>query len=49
MEAKIRAELRGILESRGLASYMNDTKWRELCAGIDELPFPPSVSTQELV
>jgi hypothetical protein len=48
MEAKIRAELREILESRGLASHMNDTKWRELCAGIDELQFPPAFQRKTL-
>jgi hypothetical protein len=48
MEAKIRARLREILETRGLASHMNDTKWRELCAEIDKLPFPPAFQCKNL-
>lgn len=48
MEAKIRAKLRDILEKRGLASHMNDTKWRELCVGIYELPFPPAFQRKNL-
>ena len=31
-----------LLTENGLASFMNDTKWRELCSAIDELPFPPA-------
>lgn len=27
---------------------MNDTKWRELCAGIEELPFPPAYQVKLL-
>ncbi|MGR8959831.1 DUF6678 family protein [Rhizobium leguminosarum] len=27
---------------------MNDTKWRELCAGIRELPFPPAYQVKVL-
>jgi hypothetical protein len=34
--------IRQTLTERGLTSYMNDTKWRELCRGIYELPFPPA-------
>jgi len=33
---------------RGLASHMNDTKWRELCAGTKELPFPPAYQVKVL-
>ncbi len=34
--------IREILTERGLASYMNDTKWRKLCRSIDKLPFRPA-------
>lgn len=37
-----KARLRKLLMERGLASYMNDTKWRELCWGIGELAFAPA-------
>ncbi|KIQ02193.1 hypothetical protein RU07_12130 [Agrobacterium tumefaciens] len=37
-----------LLQKRGLASHMNDTKWRELCAGIKELPFPPAYQAKWL-
>jgi len=37
-----------LLNERGLASHMNDTKWRELCAGIEELPFPPAYQVKLL-
>jgi len=30
-----------IIIDRGLCSYMNDTKWRELQASIEGLSFPP--------
>ena len=29
------------IEERGLVSYMNTTKWKELQNAIDDLPFPP--------
>jgi hypothetical protein len=35
-------KLKALAAARGLASLMNDTKWRELCLEIQELPFPPS-------
>jgi hypothetical protein len=41
-DTKRKARIRGLLAKRGLASYMNDTKWRELCRGTDKLPFPPA-------
>ncbi len=41
-DAKQKTHIRKILTTRGLASYMNDTKCRELCRGIDMLPFPPA-------
>lgn len=41
-DAKRKMRIREILTLRGLASYMNDTKWRKLCRGIELLPFPPA-------
>ncbi len=41
-DAKQKTRIRQILSARGLASYMNDTKWRELCRGVDQLAFPPA-------
>ncbi|WP_432286695.1 DUF6678 family protein [Aminobacter sp. BA135] len=41
-DAKDKKRIREILTERGLASYMNDTKWRELCRGMYQLPFPPA-------
>lgn len=41
-DAEHKKRIREILTKRGLASFMNDTKWRELCRSIDELPFPPA-------
>jgi hypothetical protein len=40
--------LKEIAAARGLASFMNDTKWRELCLEIQELPFPPSYQIKSL-
>lgn len=34
--------IRRLLEERGLTSFMNDTKWRELCVAVRALPFPPA-------
>jgi hypothetical protein len=39
---------RALLRERDLVSYMNDTKWRELCVGIDALPFPPPYQSKRL-
>jgi hypothetical protein len=44
MDKKIGA----LLTERGLASHMNDTKWRELGAAIAELPFPPAYQVKTL-
>jgi hypothetical protein len=39
---KAEADFRDQLRERGLASHMNDTKWRELIAAVrTELPFEP--------
>jgi hypothetical protein len=42
-------EARKLLRKRGLISYMNDTKWRELCTAIETLPFPPPYQTKYLL
>lgn len=35
-------KVRRAIETRGLTSHLNDTKWRALCVAIaDELPFSP--------
>jgi hypothetical protein len=41
-------KLERIVAARGLASFMNDTKWRELCLEIQQLPFPPCYQTKSL-
>jgi hypothetical protein len=41
-------KLKEIAAGRGLASLMNDTKWRELCLEIQKLPFPPSYQSKSL-
>jgi len=43
------ARIRKIATERGLASYMNDTKWRELCAGFQNWPQPPRYRVQDLL
>jgi hypothetical protein len=48
-EKERRAKLIAIVTARGLTSYMNDTKWRELCAAVhEELPFPPAFEQKYL-
>lgn len=47
-DAKQKARIRQILSARSLASYMNDTKWRELCWGVDKLAFPPAFQINSL-
>jgi hypothetical protein len=42
IDAGRKTRIRKILTERRVASYMNDTKWRELCTRIHELPFPPA-------
>ncbi|MBO4458326.1 MAG: hypothetical protein J5802_11460 [Butyrivibrio sp.] len=36
-----KAKINKIIQDKGLCSYMNATKWRELKAGVSELPFQP--------
>ncbi len=37
-----KTRIRRIVMERGLASCMSDTKWRQLCRGINRLSFPPA-------
>ena len=49
-EPKFRAEVRAAVERRGLASFMNDTRWRALCEAVyAELPFPPAFQLQSVL
>ena len=49
-EPRLRREVRAELERRGLASFMNETRWRELCEAVyAELPFPPAFQLQPVV
>lgn len=41
-DAARRRRIRRRLVERGLTSFMNDTKWRELCVAVRALPFPPA-------
>lgn len=34
--------VKSIIQQRGLASFMNDTKWLKLQEAIESLPFPPA-------
>ncbi len=38
---RYKAKIKRIIESKGLYSTMNNTKWRELKEGVSELPFMP--------
>lgn len=40
-EEKNRKQIMSIIETKGLCSIMNNTKWKELKKGIAELPFCP--------
>ena len=49
-EPRLRREVRAELERRGLASFMNETRWRELSEAVyAELPFPPAFQLQSVV
>src|SRR5688572_6119486 len=41
--------VRSIATRRGLASYMNDTKWREVCEGFRHWPQPPRFRVHDLL
>jgi hypothetical protein len=43
-----RNRIRRILGEQGLASFMNDTKWRALCESIHQLPFRPAYQVKVL-
>jgi hypothetical protein len=45
---KQKQHVRDVLAQRGLGSYMNDTKWRELCLGMRALVFPPAYQTKSV-
>ena len=47
---KRRAEVRSEVERRGLASFMNDTRWRALCQAVQvDLTFPPGFQFKPVV
>jgi len=47
---RLRAAVRAEVERRGLASFMNATRWRALRdAVLDELPFPPVFQLQDVL
>ncbi len=48
-EQKHKREVRAEAAKRGLASCMNDTKWRELLAEIGKLPFPPPYQRKDVL
>jgi len=46
LKARVRAEV----ERRGLASFMNRTRWERLCEAVDtELPFPPAFNLKTVL
>jgi len=47
--AKHKRQVRQALSQRGLGAWMNDTKWRELLAVIDTLPFPPPYQRKDVL
>ena len=48
LDGDYKALIRRLLTERGLASCMNDTKWRGLCRGIITLPFPPAYQIKRI-
>ena len=47
---RLKAAVRAEVERRGLASFMNATRWRGLRdAVLDELPFPPAFQLQDVL
>ena len=47
---KLRAEVRAEVERRGLASFMNRTRWERLREAVEtELPFPPAFDLQTVL
>lgn len=46
---KLKAEIRAEVDRRGLASFMNRTRWDAFCKAVhEELPFPPPLQIQDL-
>ncbi|MCL2309085.1 MAG: hypothetical protein FWC42_02255 [Proteobacteria bacterium] len=48
-EDKHKHKVKEELTRRGLGSLMNDTKWRELLAEIDKLPFSPPYQRKDVL
>ncbi|HYC67533.1 DUF6678 family protein [Brevundimonas sp.] len=49
-EPRFKAAVLAEIESRGLASFMNTTRWRALVDGVyAELPFPPPFQLQPVI
>jgi hypothetical protein len=46
---KHKLKVRAAAAERGLGSYMNDTKWRELLIEIGKLPFPPPYQRKDIL
>lgn len=46
---ELKHKIKDIETRRNLSSFMNDTKWLELQAGIQSLPFPPAYNVQLLL
>jgi len=47
---RLRAAVRAEVERRGLASFMNDTRWARLVEAVHaELPFPPAFQLQTVL
>jgi hypothetical protein len=46
---RLKAAVRSEVERRGLASFMNATRWQALCDAVHaELPFPPAFQVQSV-
>lgn len=48
-EDKHKLKVKAELVKRRLGSFMNDTKWRELLAEINKLPFPPPYQRKDVL
>lgn len=49
-QLKLRVEIQTEVDRRGLASFMNQTRWTALCRAVaGELPFPPPFQLQDLL
>lgn len=46
---KLKADIQTEMDRRGLAAFMNDTRWAALVKAVnDELPFPPPFQLQDI-